>query len=265
MRCTAHPPNHPTTQPTTQPTTPPNKGYIGTLSLLEAIAGVARALRAANPGLTYVCDPVLGDEGKCYVTPELVGAYRAAILPLASILTPNQFEAGLLTGLEVGDEAGALAACGALHEMGPHTVVGVFAPRGGLWGAWGVADAQGHSVSHMIVISDLAPTNQIITSIDAPGGSGASGDGQEATASAGGGARQLPGEFITLVASTRLEQRAGRPSTFRIHIPKLNAYFTGTGDEIAGRPLLWGVGRRWSRRFCRHADPHWNPPPQATC
>jgi len=28
-------------------------GYIGTLSLLEAIATVARTLRAANPGLTY--------------------------------------------------------------------------------------------------------------------------------------------------------------------------------------------------------------------
>ena len=48
-----------------------------------------------------MCDPVLGDGGKLYVPPELVGAYREALVPLAAVVTPNQFEAELLTGRPV--------------------------------------------------------------------------------------------------------------------------------------------------------------------
>ena len=44
-----------------------------------------------------MCDPVLGDGGKLYVPPELVDAYREALVPLAAVVTPNQFEAELLT------------------------------------------------------------------------------------------------------------------------------------------------------------------------
>jgi len=42
---------------------------------------------------------------------------------LCSVVTPNSFEAELLTGQDVRDDASALAACDALHDMGPHTVV----------------------------------------------------------------------------------------------------------------------------------------------
>jgi pyridoxal/pyridoxine/pyridoxamine kinase len=37
-----------------------------------------------------VCDPVLGDEGRLYVPADLVGAYQEEILPIASVLVPNQ-------------------------------------------------------------------------------------------------------------------------------------------------------------------------------
>ena len=40
-------------------------GYIGSLSFLTVIARVADRLRERNPGLVYVCDPVMGDAGKC--------------------------------------------------------------------------------------------------------------------------------------------------------------------------------------------------------
>ncbi|KAL9689730.1 hypothetical protein QQ045_010119 [Rhodiola kirilowii] len=48
-----------------------------------------------------VCDPVMGDEGKLYVPPELVSVYREMVVPVASMLTPNQFEAEQLTGLRL--------------------------------------------------------------------------------------------------------------------------------------------------------------------
>ena len=37
-----------------------------------------------------VCDPVMGDEGRLYVPPEMVDAYRTDLLPLASVIVPNQ-------------------------------------------------------------------------------------------------------------------------------------------------------------------------------
>ncbi len=33
-------------------------------------------LRGWNPRLEYVCDPVMGDEGRLYVRPEMVDAFR---------------------------------------------------------------------------------------------------------------------------------------------------------------------------------------------
>jgi pyridoxal/pyridoxine/pyridoxamine kinase len=52
---------------------------------------------------------VLGDEGNLYVKPELVAAYRQQLVPLADVLTPNQFEAELLTELPV--KTGISACC----------------------------------------------------------------------------------------------------------------------------------------------------------
>ncbi|GBF93943.1 pyridoxal kinase [Raphidocelis subcapitata] len=193
-------------------------GYIGTLSLLEAIATVARTLRAANPQLTYVCDPVLGDDGHCYVEKDLIGAYKTTILPLASILTPNSFEAGLLTGLPVRDEAEALAACDALHALGPHTVV----------------------ITSMDLAGDASSSQPASggqpASSSQPASDGGDKDGDPA---ADGPLRPVPGAYISLVASTRQEQLPGRPSAFRIRIPKLDAYFTGTGDLLSALLLAW--------------------------
>ncbi|PNW85149.1 hypothetical protein CHLRE_03g173800v5 [Chlamydomonas reinhardtii] len=99
-------------------------GYIGSLSLLEAIADLCAVMKSHSPHLTYVCDPVLGDEGRLYVARELADAYAAHIMPLASVLVPNQFEAETLTGGgAIGSVEAALEACDKLHARGPHTVV----------------------------------------------------------------------------------------------------------------------------------------------
>lgn len=102
-------------------------GYIGSEALLQAVVQVATKLAAHNPDLIYVCDPVMGDHGRLYVSPQIPGAFRGVILPIASVVTPNQFEAEQLAGLRIAMEADALAACAAIHTKGPHTVV---RPRG---------------------------------------------------------------------------------------------------------------------------------------
>jgi pyridoxine kinase len=98
-------------------------GYIGSPSFLHAVVQVATKLKALNPGLQYVCDPVLGDEGKLYVAEALVETYKTQVLPLADVLTPNQFEAEILTGIKIQSESDAQRACLLLHAHGPRTVV----------------------------------------------------------------------------------------------------------------------------------------------
>ena len=93
-------------------------GYIGSPTFLETVGKIVAELKLANPGLRYLCDPVLGDNGKLYVAEEFVQLYKDVLVPLCDILTPNQTEAEFLTGLKIVSDADAAAACDALHDMG---------------------------------------------------------------------------------------------------------------------------------------------------
>lgn len=98
-------------------------GYIGSKSFLEKVGDIIKDMKETNPNLSYVCDPVMGDNGKMYVPPELLPVYKETILPLADIVTPNQYEAELLTNRTITTEDDALQAMEDLHKMGPKTVV----------------------------------------------------------------------------------------------------------------------------------------------
>ena len=65
----------------------------------------------------------MGDDGRLYVAEDLVPAYRDQIISLASVLTPNQFEAELLTGITIDSKSSALQACQSLHKRGIATTV----------------------------------------------------------------------------------------------------------------------------------------------
>ena len=98
-------------------------GYVGSATFLRAIAATVAEVRAANPSAVYVCDPVLGDEGRLYVPQELVGLHRELLVPQATLLTPNQFEAEQLSGVAIVDVESALRACDVLHALGAVAVV----------------------------------------------------------------------------------------------------------------------------------------------
>eukprot|EP00064_Thunnus_orientalis_P008742 superscaffoldBa00001064_g8765 len=72
-------------------------GYSRDTSFLEMVVDIIQELKKANPSLVYVCDPVMGDHGAMYVPEKLLPVYRDKVVPLADILTPNQFEADLIT------------------------------------------------------------------------------------------------------------------------------------------------------------------------
>ncbi|XP_076015191.1 pyridoxal kinase-like [Genypterus blacodes] len=98
-------------------------GYSRDMSFLETVVDIIQELKAANPNLTYVCDPVMGDQNAMYVPENLLPVYRDKVVPLADILTPNQFEAELLTGRKIRTEKDAIEVMDLLHQMGPKTVV----------------------------------------------------------------------------------------------------------------------------------------------
>ncbi|CAB3373844.1 Hypothetical predicted protein [Cloeon dipterum] len=98
-------------------------GYVGNPLFLSRIVGIVPKLRKVNPSLVFVCDPVMGDNGQMYVPKELMPIYRDQILPLADIITPNQFEAELLTGTKMNNKEEAWEAVRLLHAKGPKTVI----------------------------------------------------------------------------------------------------------------------------------------------
>ncbi|KAK7321513.1 hypothetical protein VNO77_32238 [Canavalia gladiata] len=150
-------------------------GYIGSVSFLNTVLEVVTKLRSINPELIYVCDPVMGDDGKLYVPQELVSVYRERVVPMASMLTPNQFEAESLTGFSINSEADGRKACNFLHAVGPSKVV--------------------------------------ITSINIDGN--------------------------LLLIGSYLKEKGHPPKQFKIVIPKIQAYFTGTGDLMTALLLGW--------------------------
>ena len=81
-------------------------GYIGSVEVARQLAAFIARAKAANPGLIYLCDPVMGDSGPGLYVPEAIAdVMRQDLLPLADIATPNQFELGWLTGTTILDLA----------------------------------------------------------------------------------------------------------------------------------------------------------------
>lgn len=98
-------------------------------------------------------------------------AFREHLLPLASIITPNQFEAELLSGMTICSEDDAVRVCAHLQAQGPHTV--------------------------------------IITSLALAGAE----------------------ESVTIIASTTRPQTNGSSNVLKLCVPRVHAYFTGTGKS----------------------------------
>ena len=95
-------------------------GYFPSAKGVLAAAGAIASIKATAPGLPVLIDPVIGDAGRLYVARSTAEAIRDALLPLATIATPNLFELSWLAGSNPHHPAAA-AACARL--LGPPTVV----------------------------------------------------------------------------------------------------------------------------------------------
>ena len=99
-------------------------GYQGSEGIAEVVVEAAARVKAANPAAIYACDPVMGNATTgCFVAPAIPDLLRDRVVPVADLITPNQFELGYLTGSEPRTLDETLEAADAARAMGPSTVL----------------------------------------------------------------------------------------------------------------------------------------------
>ena len=99
-------------------------GYLGGPGICEVVVDAVAQVKAANPAATYTCDPVMGNATSgCFVDPAIPPIIREQVVPVADIVTPNQFELGFLTDTEPEDLSSTLDSADATRALGPSTVL----------------------------------------------------------------------------------------------------------------------------------------------
>jgi pyridoxine kinase len=97
-------------------------GYLGDAETGEAVLHAVARVRAANPRALYCCDPVIGDAGRVFVRPGIPELLSGRAVPLADVLTPNQFELSRLTG-EADPYAAIPLLCARMAPWGRRTLL----------------------------------------------------------------------------------------------------------------------------------------------
>lgn len=94
----------------------------GMLASAEIVSVVCDEL--AGSAAPVVVDPVaVSKHGDSLLSPGALEAVRDRLLPLATVVTPNLPEAGLLAGMTITDEDGMLTAARVISGMGPRWVL----------------------------------------------------------------------------------------------------------------------------------------------
>ncbi|KAL8825303.1 MAG: hypothetical protein Q9191_004499 [Dirinaria sp. TL-2023a] len=155
-------------------------GYAPSAEAVDAIGSIGRDLKLKASTKTgsffWVLDPVMGDEGRLYVSDAVVPAYKA-LLRDADLILPNQFEAELLSGTTIDSLKTLGEAITKLHKT--------------------------HRLPHIVVTSvrfdPSSPT-------------------------------------ISVVGSTM--RADGSPRLFKVDVPAIDCFFSGTGDMFAALILV---------------------------
>ncbi len=125
-------------------------GYLGDARQAGPIHCMIQNWQKKRHNGLYILDPVLGDGGRLYVDSAVVDQIQQTLLPIAHIVTPNQFELGLLTESQINTVHDATKAAKIMLQQNPnlHTVI-----------ATGIANGE-------LGISDIKVTRHDINALD---------------------------------------------------------------------------------------------------
>jgi pyridoxine kinase len=99
-------------------------GYIGSPAVGEVVIDAVARVKSANPAARSCCDPVIGDTGRgIFVRQGIPEFIKERIMPIADIVTPNQFELEYLAGRTTPTLDDLVAAIDAVHACGPGVVL----------------------------------------------------------------------------------------------------------------------------------------------
>jgi hydroxymethylpyrimidine/phosphomethylpyrimidine kinase len=94
-------------------------GMLASSAIVSVVAEVLAGVHAP-----LVVDPVaVSKHGHSLLMPGAGDTMRTALLPLATVVTPNLDEAEQITGIKAADEDGMLAVARAIKELGPRWVL----------------------------------------------------------------------------------------------------------------------------------------------
>src|SRR5262245_18515765 len=102
---------------------------IGVQAVKTGMLASSRLVRAVAEALNGVEEPIVVDpvgmskHGDTLLDPDAVRAVREALLPVATVATPNLPEVEQLTGVAVAGEADLRRAAEAVHALGPRWVL----------------------------------------------------------------------------------------------------------------------------------------------
>lgn len=105
-------------------------GYVSDVGYIKTMSKVISDIKQLRPDVIYSLDPVLGDIDCGFYVKDgknIADVYMTHLVPLADIITPNVFEASVLTGLEFNRSSDkamvqATAMIEYFHDLGIPTV-----------------------------------------------------------------------------------------------------------------------------------------------
>ncbi|KAF1951927.1 Ribokinase-like protein [Byssothecium circinans] len=235
-------------------------GYMPSAQAVQAVGKIGRDVKfnaSTKPGsFFWVLDPVMGDNGRLYIPEDEVPEYKS-LLREPDLILPNQFEAELLSDTTITDLKSLAAAIQVLHKTyqvphviitslrltrDNHTIPSRAASRAPSKPASATASGQqtpsaspslNPETSHPAAESNQqipsASDHDPATSHSAAWPASSSSKSPPPTPQPPVGEEEV--ENITIIGSTATSDY--KPRLFRIDLPLLPLFFSGTGDMFA--------------------------------
>ncbi len=97
-------------------------GYLGSTNQVKVIRNIINQIKQKKDKI-YICDPVIGNEKGMYIQKNIAEKIKKHLVPLANIVTPNQFELEFLSGKKIESLKDIISASHIIKDMGAKALV----------------------------------------------------------------------------------------------------------------------------------------------